>query len=56
MHTVLELAVELAAATGARIESPAARRTLERISGEFSQSAKLGKLARGLLGDAPSRS
>jgi hypothetical protein len=32
LHTVLELANELAAATGARIETPGARRTLERVN------------------------
>ena len=48
-HAVLELAVELAAATGRRLEAPGARRTLERMIGEVSQSAKLSKLARQLL-------
>lgn len=48
-QTVLELAVEIAAATGVRIDSRAARATLERMSGEVSKSAKLGKLARQLL-------
>jgi hypothetical protein len=49
LHALLELAVELAAASGARIESPAARATLERVGGEVSKSAKVGKLARDLL-------
>jgi hypothetical protein len=49
LHALLELAVELVAATGARIESPAARGTLERVGGEVSKSAKVGKLARDLL-------
>ena len=49
LHTLLELATEVAAATGARIESAAARATLERVSGEVSNNAKVGKLARGLL-------
>jgi hypothetical protein len=44
------LAVELNATTGARIESPQAHATLERIGGEVSKSAKVGKLARDLLG------
>jgi hypothetical protein len=48
-QAVLELAVEIGAATGARIESPEARATLERMSREVSKSAKLGKLARQLL-------
>jgi Family of unknown function (DUF6493) len=49
LHALLELAAELAAATGARIESPKARKTLERIDGEVSKSAKVGRLARDLL-------
>jgi hypothetical protein len=49
-HTLLELAVELNATTGARIESSRAQATLERIGGEVSKSAKVGKLARDLLG------
>ena len=49
LHALLELAVELAALSGARIESPAARATLERVGGEVSKTAKVGKLARDLL-------
>ncbi len=49
LHALLELAVELVAATGARIESAAARQTLQRIDGEVSKSARVGKLARDLL-------
>jgi hypothetical protein len=48
-HTLLELAVALTATTGARIESAAARQALQRIDGEVSKSAKVGKLARDLL-------
>jgi hypothetical protein len=48
-HAVLELALEITASTGTRIESPAARRTLERINGEVSKRARLGKLVRDLL-------
>jgi Family of unknown function (DUF6493) len=49
-HVLLELAVELNARTGARIESSQAQATLERIGGEVAKSAKVGKLARDLLG------
>jgi Family of unknown function (DUF6493) len=48
-HTLLELAVEIVTVTGARVRSRAAQATLERISGEVSNSAKVGKLARELL-------
>jgi uncharacterized protein DUF6493 len=49
LHSVLEVALELAARTGSRVMSPAARATLERVSAEVSRSSKLGTSARHLL-------
>ena len=49
LHTLLEVAVESAAATGGRIENGGARSTLEAIAAEASRSSKLGRLARSLL-------
>jgi hypothetical protein len=47
---VLELAQELAAASGYRVDGGAERVALERITREMSKSSKLGRAARGLLG------
>jgi hypothetical protein len=47
---VLELAQELAAASGYRVDAGAERVALERIRHEMSKSSKLGRAARGLLG------
>jgi hypothetical protein len=47
---VLELAQELATASGYCVDGGAERVTLERITGEVSKSSKLGRAARGLLG------
>ena len=47
---VLELAEELAAASGYRVDGGAERVALERITREVSKSSKLGRAARGLLG------
>jgi hypothetical protein len=47
---VLELAQELAAASGYRVDGGAERVALERITHEMSKSSKLGRAARGLLG------
>jgi hypothetical protein len=49
LHSVLEVALELAARTRMRITSQAARVTLERVSTEVSPSSKLGTFARRLL-------
>ena len=49
LHSVLEVALELAAQTGTRITSQAARVTLERVGAEVSRSSKLGTSARQLL-------
>jgi hypothetical protein len=46
---VLELALELAAASGYRVDDGAERLALERITREVSKSSKLGRAARGLL-------
>jgi uncharacterized protein DUF6493 len=48
--TVLELAQELAASSGFRVDGGAERIALERITREVSKSSKLGRAARGLLG------
>jgi hypothetical protein len=47
---VLELARELAAASGYSVDGGAERSVLERIAGEVSRTSKLGRAARGLLG------
>jgi hypothetical protein len=47
---VLELARELAAASGYSVDGGAERSALERIAGEMSKTSKLGRAARGLLG------
>jgi Family of unknown function (DUF6493) len=47
---VLELAQELAAASGYRVDGGAEQVALERITHEMSKSSKLGRAARGLLG------
>jgi len=49
LHAVLEVALELAARTGTRITSQAARAALERVSAEVSRSSKLGTVAHRLL-------
>ena len=46
---VLELAQELAAASGYRVDDGAERHALERITRQVSKSSKLGRAARGLL-------
>jgi Family of unknown function (DUF6493) len=48
-HSVLEVTLELAAQTGRRITSPAARVTLERVSAQATRSSKLSTAARRLL-------
>lgn len=50
LHTLLEVGVEGATATGRLIEDERARAALERIAGDVSASSKLGKLVRKLLG------
>jgi hypothetical protein len=45
----LELAAELSAATGQRVDGGAERAALERIAGEVSATSKLGRSARALL-------
>jgi hypothetical protein len=47
---VLELARELSAASGYRVDRGPERIALERIAAEVSKSSKLGRAARGLLG------
>jgi Family of unknown function (DUF6493) len=49
LHSVLEVALELAARTGTRVTLRAARVTLERVSAQVSRSSKLGTVARRLL-------
>jgi hypothetical protein len=49
---VLELAQELAAASGYRVDDGAERLALERITRKVSKSSKLGRAARGLLAPA----
>jgi hypothetical protein len=48
----LELARELAAVSGYRVDDGAERLALERITREVSKSTKLGRAARGLLAPA----
>ena len=50
LAAVLELARELAAASGYSVDGGAERSALERIAGEMSKTSKLGRAARGLLG------
>ncbi|MFL5926002.1 MAG: DUF6493 family protein [Gaiellaceae bacterium] len=50
LAAVLELARELSAASGYRVDGGAERSALERIAGEVSKSSKLGRAARALLG------
>jgi hypothetical protein len=50
LAAVLDLARELAAASGYRVDGGAERSALERIAGEMSKSSKLGRAARDLLG------